>query len=558
MTKLFILCLTFFTASMVSAQQTVTINAPAAIAGKITSFSASDFGLLTAGQTVTGNVVIGVDSTVTDSTSKLIGCNKISNNVKGKIVLIRRGTCNFSLKTLNAQAAGAIGILVYVRSGETPFQTSRADTGTIKIPFAMITFTDAQKMVQAINLGTTTTVTFNAQSFFNPATTYNYVSPIKDSVFLALYSEFKNGTAGDLTKIQIKADIKAPSGTLITATNVIPLLPANADSIYAALTPYIPKEKGTYTVTYSNSYNKDSIFDKFIISDYTFAQDNLVADNAIGFDSATFINSGLVFDVGHVFLSGHAPTTITHVGFAVHNWTDIPKTDNFGVQIILYTADNDNSLYGGTLSYNDFKANTKTSEFYKITGKEKADSMVYLELKTPVKMVADTNYAVLIRYDGSGSANIKSPLFTTAGRRPLNYITQDLLYTYNPTNKANQFYSGYSDGSRHTVRAFTTGFVPPAVSGTNDLAAWEENQVTVFPNPISNNILQLQFDLTQNNKEVNLYVTDQMGRLISNSKLTNVQKSIRQINVGDLANGTYFVTIYGTDGWRTKLFQVAK
>jgi uncharacterized repeat protein (TIGR01451 family) len=46
------------------------------------------------------------DGTPTD------GCESITNNLTGKIALIDRGTCNFTVKVANAQAAGAIGVLI--------------------------------------------------------------------------------------------------------------------------------------------------------------------------------------------------------------------------------------------------------------------------------------------------------------------------------------------------------------------------------------------------------------------------------------------------------------
>ena len=41
------------------------------------------------------------------------GAGQITNDIKGKIVLIRRGTCKFVTKARNAEAAGAIGVVIY-------------------------------------------------------------------------------------------------------------------------------------------------------------------------------------------------------------------------------------------------------------------------------------------------------------------------------------------------------------------------------------------------------------------------------------------------------------
>lgn len=57
---------------------------------------------------LTGDVVVAVDSLSPSSDA----CESLTNNVAGKIVLADRGTCNFIVKVQNAQAAGAIGVIV--------------------------------------------------------------------------------------------------------------------------------------------------------------------------------------------------------------------------------------------------------------------------------------------------------------------------------------------------------------------------------------------------------------------------------------------------------------
>ncbi|MEZ4368692.1 MAG: M36 family metallopeptidase [Kofleriaceae bacterium] len=57
---------------------------------------------------VTGGVVVADDGT--DTTSD--GCEPLVGDVTGKIVLVDRGQCTFKRKTVNAEAAGAIGLVV--------------------------------------------------------------------------------------------------------------------------------------------------------------------------------------------------------------------------------------------------------------------------------------------------------------------------------------------------------------------------------------------------------------------------------------------------------------
>lgn len=67
-----------------------------------------------------------------DGASEFDGCEPIINDVAGRIALVDRGTCNFIVKAQNAQAAGAIGLVV---ANNTPglFGLGGADP-TIAIP----------------------------------------------------------------------------------------------------------------------------------------------------------------------------------------------------------------------------------------------------------------------------------------------------------------------------------------------------------------------------------------------------------------------------------------
>ncbi len=66
-----------------------------------------------------------------------LGCNTIPGGaLSGDLALIERGTCDFSTKVFNAQAAGAVGVIVYDTSTSTPI-TAVGLFGTA-IPMAII------------------------------------------------------------------------------------------------------------------------------------------------------------------------------------------------------------------------------------------------------------------------------------------------------------------------------------------------------------------------------------------------------------------------------------
>ncbi|ORX74869.1 subtilisin-like protein [Linderina pennispora] len=84
-----------------------------------------------------------------DSANSNLGCATISQDLKGKIALIQRGTCTFNEKVVHAQAAGATGVVIYnnVAGAISPSVT---DT-TVTIPVVGISLSDGQYIVSALD-----------------------------------------------------------------------------------------------------------------------------------------------------------------------------------------------------------------------------------------------------------------------------------------------------------------------------------------------------------------------------------------------------------------------
>lgn len=89
---------------------------------------------------VTGNLVLvnAPVSTTFPGAPPTEGCGTLVGFPAGSIALVDRGTCPFLEKVLNAQDAGAIGVIVMNNAAGTPI-TMGGDTHEVTIPSAMVT-----------------------------------------------------------------------------------------------------------------------------------------------------------------------------------------------------------------------------------------------------------------------------------------------------------------------------------------------------------------------------------------------------------------------------------
>lgn len=86
-----------------------------------------------------GALVNGVDSVA----DPLDGCEPLTGNYSGRIVLLAHGSCSTTQQALNAQAAGAVGVLIAAASG-TGWPDLSGEAPGLNIPAQGIHRTDAQ------------------------------------------------------------------------------------------------------------------------------------------------------------------------------------------------------------------------------------------------------------------------------------------------------------------------------------------------------------------------------------------------------------------------------
>ena len=136
--------------------RTLTVNP----GGKGYGTDVADFGPQTYNQTGALSLVDDQSTATTNETPGKFtdGCQSIKNNVAGKIVVIDRGSCTFKQKAVNAQAAGAIGMILANHLNETspPPMPDGQPNGNVSIPVMSVTLTSGAAIKLAIMGGDAT------------------------------------------------------------------------------------------------------------------------------------------------------------------------------------------------------------------------------------------------------------------------------------------------------------------------------------------------------------------------------------------------------------------
>ena len=152
--------------------QVVLVNSPASIAGPY-DFSAAAFGADITTGVWTADAVFVDDG----SANPTEGCNALINgaDVAGKIALIDRGSCQFGVKCLNAEDAGAIAVIVFNHTpGAGTLTMAPGDVGDqVTIPCVMLSYEDGQTIRMAIDNGETVNISIGAIKFNNDIATDN-------------------------------------------------------------------------------------------------------------------------------------------------------------------------------------------------------------------------------------------------------------------------------------------------------------------------------------------------------------------------------------------------
>jgi hypothetical protein len=490
-------------------------------------------------------------------------------DMTGKIALIRRGDCNFTLKSYRAQQAGAVGVIIVnnlynADAGGLVNMAGAAYASEVHIPCIFITRDDGDVILTKLDAGEPVTATFTVRAFGGPRTAYSYHTPLPAVKSLEdIGVTFLNiDNVATIPSVTINAAITAPNGTTTTLSqDIINVAPLSVNNVKFD-DSYTPSMIGTYSVKFTNSVTPDEISQDFVVTDYTFALDNgNIVTNTNGTieptDTTFSITYESNYDIGNIYRTGPNPVTATHASFMISNpeelYTGNPAADVFYVS--LYNADPDGNgsvPYPQSLdSYNKLNENggpliPLASTEYVLSETDQGFEFFTVEFPDPVTLPANGIYLLMIQYNGlEGGVGIP-PKYAFAGNDRLagevgSMIFTDSLHT-----------NGWGSPYQMVARLYLDGFVINSTS-----TALDEHKMAVSPNPSSTNVnLELLLDNVAPAVEVKML--DFTGRLISSRQLDNVLKGRYSFDVSKLPNGTYFLSVNTPEGFRSKKFVVMR
>lgn len=515
---------------------------------------ASDFGFdLGAGETISGIAVpVVADITAPDPADDTpeMGCDTITNGaeVMGNIALIQRGSCFFSDKVYRAQNAGAIAAIICNHTegeGVIDMGSGGDFAGTATIPSGFISFEDCALITAAIDNGDDVTITLRKPNLFDGASAFAKQTPISQVLPLdSLSVSFANVGDTTITDALFTVNITDPDGVVTTSTSGGEI--GAASTVSAGFESYTPAQIGRYEVEFFSNVTEDTIRDFFEITEHTWALDDNSFAGTAGVSDETFVTDGYKYDMGSYYLTGDAGAIVTHGGFAIGNADLVATGDENSDAFTMLLYEVSDNVEGGTSTYDGF-FNLVGFGFTTIDGTEAQDEIQIIQLDEPWALSPNSDYMMVVSYDGTNANIGVSPRYTTGGSS-----TYPLFGTTVYTDRL--YMGGFIGGPNGVVRLYEEGefeFVK------TENVFLDKSKIKLSPNPVTTE-LTVSFDLNEQADEVRVNIINIQGQVIRTQTLENVFNGDYPVNVDGIPAGSYVLTTTTPEGRSATQFVIAK
>ena len=550
---LVLLVMVLFVATSFAQQLThpmqVVITAPSSLSGIYQyGYQAAGWGPTALAGPVTGQVQWAYDITP-DS----LNCDSIPHNgdLNGKIAMIRRGACAFTVKTKNAQNAGAIGCIICNNAPGAGVINMGGTDATVTIPAVFLSYEDCALIDAAINNGDSVSMTFRKPFISGDIVSFDYERPMSQVETIdTMYVNITNASSSAVTNTVTTVIVTDPAGTPSVSTVTTASLGVDVTAALAVPVAFTPSAMGEYKVQLTNDMDvADTIVQYFKVGDYTYTLDEQgnygQPFSWIGVTDASFATNLQRLDMGNVFRVVNNGSA-SHVSFSLDN-----TVHYFGEVFTARLYQCPNPVLGSEADYSTFTLMgiaVDTIDAMDTISNTVVITKRLLDVNTfadTVPLVAGNRYMMVISYDGAGAASVvNSPRFNSSN--------SDVLIDLGVTVYTDRLYmGGFGEDSPHPViRMHMTGYGSPASAAVTIL---DPKTFDVFPNPVSD-VLNVAIGLDKMAENMNVNMIDINGRIISTQQFSNVQQENIQFNTADLPAGFYFVRIQTEEGVRVKEF----
>jgi len=604
----FLLLLLTGVVSFTNAQGVFEITAPASISGSQDYNTANDWGapfpsICDSEVTIMGDLILVED----DAAPTDDACTAAVNDLTGKIAILERGSCGFSLKALNAQNAGAIGVIVgnNVAGDPAPGMAAGPEAPMVTIPVWSTTKEVLEAIRTELNNGTTVSIS----AYYTPSGTDEVLwnggtfddgldgwTTVGVSADTAIWVHVPDGAAsGPLTNGQTIDSPTLCNGAMIFDSDlynstvetqpypthsgelISPTIDCSAfDAVSLQFTQYqIMLNSGNPAGSASFAYSLD---------------DGMTWSNNIPIPTENVLTNLVQNIVGtetqRFFLPQIAGQGTVKIKFLwdgdFYFWLldDVqlvrPEDNNLAVMDNFYAIAPNVSWpasqlapYSHLADISNIGAADQTGTTLRVTVDDQTGLNVIFEpfdvtdgTKGQINLKSDTDYLLMVEYiapnlDAASNLEVSGASGWDYGAQTLR--SQEMDIPYRP---ADFIAIGRPDDV--TFESGTFANIVPAVRlniGKELVIDVEEldaaNIINIMPNPASD-FINLQVDLVKNQPNVQVNIVDVTGKTIIAKAYENVSKETFKFDTSNLAAGAYFLNFVTEEGVRTERLMIQR
>lgn len=500
-----------------------------------------------------------------------LACDSISAGLYvGKIVLVRRGICEFGKKAYFAEKSGAKAVFIvnhFNNASETHCtlldMPSGAFGAAVSIPVFFASRNLGEMLERALAKGGVD-LCLSWPRLDRATAAPHYATPLSQAEPLKHVTvHYTNWAATAEQQVEISATFTAPDGT--SETLMVPVATVNpGEDVPVVFPAYRPKAMpGKHEIRFTTNKHQqvwDTLRRHFYYTQYTFATDNLVpVPSGIGCVdpelSFPYVQFASLYHTGP--LGGKA----TYATFGLTNAdTVFVPGDPSANQLVLnlYDADLDGdgqpNMNSTGNAFDDLATGLVGQTVYVMTGKEAVDSLISVPIydylnPSAIGVVLKKNHAyyLSLAYDGSLAATGRCLRFAKTSEE---YYPENPYTT--PVYDLNQMYGSGWWGGEPILRLRLEGYDPLAQNetfergiGVGSNVPEERIGLSVFPNPAD---AYLRVSSPETERIEAIALVNAQGSVVRMLSRQAFRDGLARIATGDLPAGLYLLWVRAREG----------